>query len=185
MISLDRAKESFASTGTGAISVGGAPAGWRTFTAALLADYVLSGAVDMVGYFMIGDPAGADAANWEFGYGTFDTAPTPKTLTRNLLASTTGALISWAAGTKYVFSTPVAFQMNGLATHHRGPTQPAWRRAGSTWEDTSGGAAAAVWKIYDGTDWIELGIVDETNNVFLPYVAESAEAALFADLFEI
>jgi len=169
MLFLDRAQESFATTRTGTITLGGAPSGWRTMAAALLADHGLSGTVTRVCYYAVN----AAETIWEFGYGTVDTVG--GTITRNLIASSTGSLISWVAGTKYIFSTLEAILYSAHLTHFRAATAPAHARAGYTWEDISGGATATLLKIYDGADWITIGTINETANTFVP-----AGAALLA-----
>lgn len=159
---LNRAQESFTTTGTGTLTLGGAPTGWRTFAAALNADLGLSGTVTVVGYFAVS----ADEATWEFGYGTVDTAA--GTITRNLIASSTGSAINWPAGTKYIFSTPEAIHFTKMFELHRGSTAPATARAGTPWLDTNAGVTDVRFKIYDGADWNALFSIDETNNRVYP-----------------
>ncbi len=95
----DRVKEVSTSTGTGTINLGGAATGYRAFSSAFVTTDVV--------YYCI-----EDGTNWEVGYGTLTTG-TPWTLSRNLLASSTGSLISFAAGSKNVFCTAPA---SALAT---------------------------------------------------------------------
>ena len=171
---LDRVLESFTTTGVGTVSLAGPATGFRGFVAAL-------GGGGTVFYFMIGAPGSADANNWEFGYGVLTDA-SPDTLTRNLIASSTGALISWASGTKYAMSAPIASVMNGMLSSFRGTTAPAYPRAGMIWEDTSAGAGLTRLKIYDGADWIWLCTVDETNNLVSPFAWNVVLDDAFEDL---
>ncbi len=90
----DRVKETSTSTGTGTINLGGAATGYRAFSSAFVT-------ADVV-YYCI-----EDGTNWEVGYGTLTTG-TPWTLSRNLLASSSGSLSSFSAGTKNVFCTSPA-----------------------------------------------------------------------------
>lgn len=159
---LNRAQESFTTTGTGTLTLGGAPTGWRTFAAALNADHGLSGTVAVVAYFAVS----ADEATWEFGYGTVDTAA--GTITRNPISSSTGSAINWPAGTKYIFSTPEAIHFTKLFETHRGSSAPATARAGTPWLDTAAGVTDVRFKIYDGADWNALFSIDETNNRVYP-----------------
>ncbi len=78
---LNRAKESTATTGTGTVNLGGAVAPFQTWAAA--------GALTGRRYnYMI-----EDGTAWEIGEGVF-TGASPDTLTRNLVASSTGSLLS-------------------------------------------------------------------------------------------
>jgi len=173
---LDRVLESFATTGTGTINLAGAATGFRTFVAGL-------GGSGVSFYFAFGDPAGADAANWEFGYGTVTDA-SPDTITRALLKSSSGSLISWAAGTKYIMNTIPADVLMGWCRPARATTRPGWLPAGAFWIDTDSGPPLSVC-YFDGTDDLLVGWVDESNNAYHAYIAESADAALIADLFAI
>lgn len=162
----DQVLETTNTTGTGTFSLAGPPGGsaYRSFVAAFS-----TGA--SVWYYA----RRADNTVWEIGYGTI-TDGSPDTLTRNLVKSSSGALINWAAGDTpiYVYSFPSCVLLNGALNHFRGTTAPAYAEAGWLWEDTSGGVTATLLKIYDGTDWIVLGTINETANTFLPYL-------LFAD----
>ncbi len=91
----DRVKETTATTGTGAISMGGAAAGYRAFSAAF-------STADTVYYCIEG------GAEWEVGIGTLTTG-SPWTMARTtvLASSNAGALVSFGAGTKSVFCTAV------------------------------------------------------------------------------
>ena len=87
----DRVWESTTTTGTGAVSLGGAHTGYQAFSAAFASGTVI--------YYCI-----TDGTNWEVGIGTVTTG-TPWTLSRItvLASSNAGALVNFAAGTKDVF----------------------------------------------------------------------------------
>jgi hypothetical protein len=97
---------------------------------------------------LLAAPASAD----QFDFGTID----PGTKTGTALA---GDLNSWR---------------DAVHSTHRGGTQPSYRVAGMFWEDTSGGATSTLLKVYDGSDWITLGTVNETANSFTPSGALTA-----------
>jgi len=97
---LDRVMQSTATTGTGAVTLGSAVLPYRTFAAA--------GAVDATVYwYLIEDGSTA----WEVGYGTYTSSGT--TLSRNLVASSTGSLLS-LSGTATVACIAPARSMNFL-----------------------------------------------------------------------
>ena len=81
---------------------------------------------------------------WEIGYGTFTTG-SPDTLTRTLVASSSGALINWATTPYRVYSIPtgtalahmLAPLVNGVAN------VPGWLPAGALWLDYTLGLAVA------------------------------------------
>jgi hypothetical protein len=89
----DRVKETTASTGTGALSLAGAVAGFRAF-----ADALDNG--DMVPYVI----EAANGVDWETGLGTFATG-SPSTLTRSTVtaSSNAGAALDLPAGPHVVF----------------------------------------------------------------------------------
>ena len=92
----DRVKETTTTTGTGAISLGGAAVGYRAFSAAFATG-------DTVYYCIEG------GAEWEVGIGTL-TSGSPWTLARTsiLASSNAGAAVSFSAGDKSVFCTASA-----------------------------------------------------------------------------
>jgi hypothetical protein len=55
-----------------------------------------------------------------------------------------------------------------LMDHHKGSTAPGYAAAGIIWLDDT--ATPWILKIYDGTDWITIGTVNATTNVFVPSV---------------
>jgi hypothetical protein len=93
LIVADRVKETTTTTGTGALTLGGAVAGFRAF-----ADVCSNG--DTVHYCI----AHRTPGEWEVGVGTWATGGT-LARTTVLASSNAGALVSFAAGTKDVFLT--------------------------------------------------------------------------------
>ncbi len=88
----DRVQETTTSTGTGAVTLGGAVAGYRTFASVMSTNDIC--------YYCIYVPT---TVAWETGVGTLTSGTTLARTT--LLESSTGALVSFAAGTKYVMMT--------------------------------------------------------------------------------
>lgn len=86
----NRVAETTTSTGTGTITLAGAKAGYQSFGSAF------SNGNDV--YYVIVTAAGA----WEIGHGTYTAAGT--TLSRTLIASSTGSLLSLPSGTADVFN---------------------------------------------------------------------------------
>jgi hypothetical protein len=89
----DRVKETATTTGTGAVTLGGASAGYRTFVA--------GNGVGLVYYAIVHQTA----AEWEVGIGTLTTGPDVLARTTVLTSSNANALVSFSAGTKDVFCT--------------------------------------------------------------------------------
>jgi hypothetical protein len=67
--------------------------------------------------------------------------------------------------------TEMASRMNGaldaLLSAHKGATRPLYATAGTTWVDDSAGTTLVLY-LFDGTDDIEIGRFDTTNNLFTP-----------------
>lgn len=89
----DRVKEATTTTGTGPLVLAGAPAGFRSFAAAL--------SVNSTVPYCISSATGAE---WEVGIGTLTDA-THLTRTLVLSSSNGGALVNFSAGAKDVFCT--------------------------------------------------------------------------------
>lgn len=101
LVLQDRVKETSTSTGTTAITLGGAFVGYRTFNSC-----IPTGSV--VYYCIHGTSTGIDG-QWEVGYGTFTA---PATLSRDSVyaSSNADALVTFSAGDKEVFITYPAEQ---------------------------------------------------------------------------
>lgn len=92
----DRVKETTTTTGTGALTLGGAMVGFRAFSAVLANADTCYYALQAV------DSSGAPTGDWEVGLGTYTASG--NTLARTtLLSSSTGAFVNLAAGTKQVW----------------------------------------------------------------------------------
>ncbi len=95
----DRVKETTTTTGTGTYDLGGAASSFRTFVAGV-------GTGNRCTYCVV------EGANWEINEGTVTDAATD-TLTRDrLLASSSGAAISWTAGSRQIFAVYSAADPN-------------------------------------------------------------------------
>ena len=94
----DRVKDQTATTGTGTVTIDGvAPTGYRTITSAHT-----TGAT--VRYTIIT----SDFTEWEVGQGVWTAAGTTLTRVTVYASSNAGALVSFSAGTKIVFTGPTA-----------------------------------------------------------------------------
>lgn len=125
--------ESCSTTGTGTFSLGGAYGNFRAWGTGF--------ATGTDAFYLATNDAGTI---WEIGYGTF-TDSTPDTLSRTLVASSSGSLINWVTTPYRVYSVPSATAMkhmlaplvNGVAN------VPLWLPAGGTWLDYVLGAAVS------------------------------------------
>lgn len=104
-LARDRVMETATTTGTGNITLAGAVTGYRTFTSALpdlnrFFDYCIEAV----------DANGVPTGDWEVGEGYLSGTAT---LVRAVVtaSSNAGALVSFAAGTKRVFLTLSASEM--------------------------------------------------------------------------
>ena len=86
----DRVAETTTTTGTGAITLAGAKAGYQSFATAL------GSASSLVGYTI------SDGTNWETGRGTFN-GTTGLTRDNVIASSNANALVNFAAGSKDVW----------------------------------------------------------------------------------
>jgi len=84
------------------------------------------------------------------------------------------------------FRATINGNCDALLTLHKGPSAPSSPVAGMLWLDDDT-PSATVWtlKMYDGTDWIEVGRFDTTNNVFQVANGAKLTAALDANSFKI
>ena len=112
-IQKDRVKETTTTTGTGAVTLAGAVAGFQAFSAVM--------AVNDTCYYVIVSGTGTD---WETGTGTYSSASV-LTRTTVLSSSNSGNAVSFASGTKDVFMGPVANQVNDIAHGGTGATTAA------------------------------------------------------------
>jgi len=90
----DRVKETTTTTGTGAVSLGGATTGFETFAAGV--------GNSNTTYYVI---AHQTASEWEVGLGTLDGDSSDLTRTTVISSSNSDSAVSFAAGTKDVFCT--------------------------------------------------------------------------------
>ncbi len=94
LITADRVKETSTTTGTGSVTLSGAPSGFQTFNVGI-------GNGNQCYYAIVGV---AVPSEWEVGIGTYTASGT--TLSRDtVLRSSTGSKVSFSAGTKEVFVT--------------------------------------------------------------------------------
>lgn len=91
-IAASRVLETFATTGTGTVTLAGAVAGYRTFASAMSNS-------DTCFYFMEG------GSDWEIGYGTYSASTLARTTV--LKSSNSNNAVNWAAGTKTVGIAPL------------------------------------------------------------------------------
>jgi hypothetical protein len=87
----DRVRETTATTGTGAVTLGGAVIGFQTFSAIGNANTT---------YYAI---AGQGTSEWEVGIGTYTASGTTLSRDTVLASSNSGSLVNFSAGTKDVF----------------------------------------------------------------------------------
>lgn len=127
LILKDRVKVTTTTTGTGALTLGAAVAGFQDFS--VIGDGNTT-------YYTINDAAGGD---WEVGIGTYSS--TGGTLSRDLVleSSNSGNLVNFGAGDKVVFVTypaeksSVSFRTTVTANYTAGPSE-------GVIADTTGGA---------------------------------------------
>ena len=163
--------ESCSTTGTGTFSLGGAYGVFRTWLTGFSTG-------DVVFYYATNDAGSI----WELGYGTL-TSGSPATLTRTLIASSSGALINWAA-TFRIYSIPSATAMKHMLTPLQ-TAKPAWLPSGALWLDyalgyVSGAAnTATAWikKLWNGTVDIEEGRAYMASGIYA-----ASQRMLFVDI---
>jgi len=103
----DRVQETTTTTGTGALSLGGAVAGFRAFSSVCANGDTFYYALQSVS--STGVPVGA----WEVGIGTYNTSGNTLSRTTVLASSNSNAVVSLTAGTTQVWlDLPAAFQQN-------------------------------------------------------------------------
>lgn len=103
---FDRIKETSTSTGTGAITLGGAVSGFQAFSARYSNGDTF--------YYTITDQIGS---NWEVGSGTYSSSGNQLTRTTVLASSNSGAAVNFTSGFLYVFvDLPAAVLPSSSAT---------------------------------------------------------------------
>lgn len=131
----EKCQESSSTTGTGAYALGTAVGEFNAWR-----DQFADGSA----VFYCAE--NGDGTIWEIGYGTLAYGA-PDTISRTLIASSTGALISWVSADApiYVFSatiaTPVKHMLSPLVNGVAGV--PAWLPAAAAWIDYALGIATA------------------------------------------
>ena len=125
--------ESCSTTGTGTFSLGGAYGAFRTWGTGFSNG-------DLAWYYATNDTGSI----WELGYGAFATG-SPNTLTRTLVASSTGSLISWVTVPYRIYSVPSATILKHmLAPFINGVGNvPGWFVRGVMWLDYALGITTA------------------------------------------
>jgi hypothetical protein len=103
-VMADRVWETTTTTGTGAIALGGAAAGYITFLAGVGGNNTC--------HYLIYDALG----NWEVGLGTLDLTASNLTRTTVLASSNSGAAVSFPSGTKQVWIDVPAAMLKQLAS---------------------------------------------------------------------
>jgi hypothetical protein len=100
LIKADRIKETSTSTGTGTFTLAGAATGFRTFASVCSVNDTI--------FYVIDSDSGSE---WETGLGTYSAA---NTLTRTTVhaSSNSGSLVAFSAGTKNVYISVTANQIN-------------------------------------------------------------------------
>lgn len=96
----DRVLETTTSTGTGALTLGGALTGYQAFSDALTN-------ADTVYYSVFAvDGSGNPSGDWETGLGTYSSGTLTRTTVQD--SSNAGSAVDFSAGTKWVMATPTA-----------------------------------------------------------------------------
>lgn len=148
----DKVMESCSITGTGGYSLGGAVGAYRTWRSQFAT-------ASQVFYFS----TNAGGTKWEAGYGTL-TYGTPDVLSRTLLASSTGALVSWSASDApfYVYSAPNSAALQFLIAGGLASARPAWMQSGLWLHQDNPAAGKRALKLFDGTQDVRIGVLNPT-----------------------
>lgn len=129
-ISADRVKETTETTGTGAITLAGASAGYRSFASVM-------SAADTCHYCIVGNN------EWEVGLGTYDTTLARTTV---IASSNAGSAVNFSAGTKDVFITlnqQTILSLAAAASHSHAISDVTGLQAALDGKQASGSYAAA------------------------------------------
>lgn len=107
LVKADRVKETSTTTGTGALTLGGAMTGYRAFSSVCATNDTVWYALQAV------DGSGVPTGDWEVGLGTYSGT---NTLTRTTVYSSSNSnnAVNLAAGTKQVWIGLPASQVGGL-----------------------------------------------------------------------
>ena len=97
LVLADRVRETTTTTGTGAVTLGGAYTGFQTFSAAI-------GNSNST-YYTISNPV---TGQWEVGIGTYTSSSNSLSRDTVLASSNSGSLVSFSVGTADVFVTQPA-----------------------------------------------------------------------------
>lgn len=104
----DRVLETTTSTGTGALTLGGALTGYQAFSDALTN-------ADTVYYSVFAvDGSGNPSGDWETGLGTYSSGTLTRTTVQD--SSNAGSAVDFAAGTKWVMATATAAGLGAFAS---------------------------------------------------------------------
>lgn len=171
--------ESCSTTGTGTFSLGGAYGAFRAWGTGFSSG-------DLGWYYNTNDTGSI----WELGYGTY-TAGSPNTLTRNLVASSTGSLINWTTTPHRIYSVPSATILKHmLAPFINGVANvPGWFVRGVMWLDYALGITAAwVKKRYVSGTVTSAGSHAEEGRFFIgldsgaTHIFASSQRMVFVDI---
>lgn len=173
-IVADRVQETSTTTGTGALTLAGAVAGYRAFSAVMANADTTFYAVEH-----------QSAAEWEIGLGTWNTGGT-LTRTTVIASSNAGAAVNFSAGTKNVFITsPAVSQSFGtLVPAQLTADQNNYSPTGLEFANclcVSADQIRRITGIAGGYDGRELRIVNVSTNqdgtIILPYEDTGSTAA--------
>lgn len=109
LVISDRVVETSTTTGTGALTLAGAVAGYQRFSAKMSVGDTCYYSIEAV------DTNGTPTGDWETGIGTYSAL---NTLTRTTIkdSSNSGSVVTLAVGTKRVFLTLLAAELSSLAS---------------------------------------------------------------------
>lgn len=137
LIKADRVKETSSTTGTGALTLGGAMTGYRAFSSVCTTNDTIWYAIQAV------DGSGAPTGDWETGLGTYSGA---NTLTRTTVyaSSNSNAVVNFGAGTKQVWCGMPASRAAGNDLFVVGPIEPNKPSSATGWTTQANSTATAT-----------------------------------------